>query len=633
MQTSTASFNADLEELVELCDETARPRAEQLLARWRAGSMRVALVGEAKRGKSTLGNALLGEEVLPAGVVPVTSVVSEVRTGAPRRVEIAFHDGTVRTADIPDLEEFVSERLNPHNQQQVAAVSVYLPDSLPHPQMVLVDTPGFGSVHRHNTETAREAYESMDAAVFVLTADSPISASETALLHEVASRSVRVFVVLNKVDQLEPEDLFEATDFVSDAVSHVLGHRPRLWPCSARRGLRGRLAGDQRCWLESGVADFLDALVNYLIQHRARDLGTSLATAASRLVAQQLDALAVTLSAIEAAETDQADRLAQFGLRLDAVDRRRDEALELIAAHLRRERRLLDEDAAQEVHRAGHRLHGVLDNYLTSADHVRPADLERESRLVIAQDTIPAVEAWRAGWHQHLEPSYRDLVARLQRELAEAGGDLDAGARHLLGIRLHSEVPILAHPNLPDLHYDFEPEAGWNQALVSRIRTHAPRGIARRRVERYVREEVDRTVDKHLGRARSGLQDVLEDTGRQLSSQVADAFAQLTEGLRSGQEAALKMLRRDQPLHRSERKRLTERQAALTRLAESLQRSAAQPGDESHGPGTPTAPRPLSHDHGGEAFTELHIAGPAGRPHGPGHEDPSEPGEHPWRST
>ena len=74
----------------------------------------------------------------------------------------------------------------------------------------LVDTPGTGSVFEWDTETAHEALRSMDAAVFVLTADPPVSASERDLLSRVAGLSVATFAVLNKADHLDQAGLAEA---------------------------------------------------------------------------------------------------------------------------------------------------------------------------------------------------------------------------------------------------------------------------------------------------------------------------------------------------------------------------------------------------------------------------------------
>jgi predicted GTPase len=570
MQTAADPLEAILDELAAVDDTPASAQAGQLRDRLQAGELRVALVGEAKRGKSTFGNALLGEEILPTGVVPVTSISTEVRAGTTRQLNVVLEDGTERTADVLELPNYVSERLNPHNRRRVTKVTLSLPTRLPHPQMVLIDTPGVGSVFRHNTAVAREAYDAMDAAVFVLTADPPISDSEVSLLREVAQLSVRVFVVLNKVDQLEPDESAESMEFVSDVLARVLGGRPAIWPCSARQGLRARVAEDESGWRASGMADFVDALVSHLQQHRARDLRVSVVAAASRLAARQLDGLTLTLASVEALETDQQDRVAEFGRRLQAIDRRRDEAVELVAAHMRRVRRELDEDYAAGVAQTSVRVREVLEAFLGAAGDLRPVEVERRAREVIAEATRPAVEAWCSDWYARLQRSYGDLADRLQALLIDAGGDLREAAWELLGVRLRSSMPVLALPELPALRFDFGPDVGWNHALISGLRTHTPARIARRRVEGYLRDELARIIDKHLGRARSELQVLLEDTVRRLQSELTAAFAELTQGLRAGQESALALYRRQGASRRSEQERLAARRATLIRIDEEL---------------------------------------------------------------
>lgn len=576
MSASADPLVAMLGELVGLCDGPAKERASQLLDRFEAGDLRVALVGEAKRGKSTFGNAMLGQDVLPAGVVPVTSIGTEVCAGSPRRAEIFFQDGMFE-ADVCQLDRFVSERLNPRNRRKVTGVRVHLPDGVPHPRMVLIDTPGVGSVHQHNTQAAQEAFTTMDAAVLVLTADPPISGTELDLLREVNRLAVRVFVVLNKADQLEPEELGDAAAFVSDVVTGVLDERPTLWVCSARQGLRARLAGDQEGWRASGMADFMESLLAHLVDHREEDLRASIAASARRIAVQQLDSVALTVAALEAVDEDQQGRLEEFALRLDAVDQRGKEALEFITAFLRRERRRLDEDAATEVARAGARVRERLETWLASAEGVPPVVLEREGREVIAHATRVTVESWRAQWHARCREAYAQLVDREQRLLEEASGDLRSAAEEVMGVRLASEPPALVSPEMSDLHYDFEPEVGWNHALVSGVRAHAPRRIGRRRVSNFLREEGPRLVDKHLGRARADFQRLLEDADRRFSTQVADAFAELTQGLRCGHRSAVELRRRDEFGHRTEQQRLAVRQRALAELAKSLGEVASQP--------------------------------------------------------
>src|SRR5580692_6477790 len=91
--------------------------------------------------------------------------------------------GTVRgRLDEARLRVLVTERGNPGNRRGIAGVTVYLDAPVLAAGVALVDTPGTGSVFEWDTEAAHAALESMDAAIFVLTADPPVSASERDLL-------------------------------------------------------------------------------------------------------------------------------------------------------------------------------------------------------------------------------------------------------------------------------------------------------------------------------------------------------------------------------------------------------------------------------------------------------------------
>jgi hypothetical protein len=74
-----------------------------LAERLRDGRFHVVCVGQFKRGRSTLINALVGEDALPTGVVPVTSVVTVLRHGErllevnSARIENDFGDRVVES--------------------------------------------------------------------------------------------------------------------------------------------------------------------------------------------------------------------------------------------------------------------------------------------------------------------------------------------------------------------------------------------------------------------------------------------------------------------------------------------------------------------------------------------------------
>jgi len=100
------SLASILDELDALSDDAARETLASLRERLQSGRLRMLVVGEAKRGKSTLVNALLGREILPAGVTPLTAY------GTPELARVAFLNGRTTACPLAELGDFVTERGN-----------------------------------------------------------------------------------------------------------------------------------------------------------------------------------------------------------------------------------------------------------------------------------------------------------------------------------------------------------------------------------------------------------------------------------------------------------------------------------------------------------------------------------------
>ena len=167
---------AALDELAALGSTDDRAELDALRDRLRDRRLRVLVAGEAKRGKSTLVNAMLGRAALPSGVTPLTALATTVLHGNDENVRAVFTDGHAENLPLSALDDLVTERGNPGNCRNVASVTVSVDAPILARGVELVDTPGTGSVYAHNTSAAEAALDTMDAAVFVLTADPPASA-------------------------------------------------------------------------------------------------------------------------------------------------------------------------------------------------------------------------------------------------------------------------------------------------------------------------------------------------------------------------------------------------------------------------------------------------------------------------
>lgn len=223
----------------QLGERSIAADVRQLIARVNEGRFFVACVGQFKRGKSTLLDAFVGEQVLPTGVVPVTAVPTVLRRGDTRAARVLIN-GEWRTIQPEELPQYVSEELNPENSKQIAGVEVFLPSPLLASGMCLVDTPGIGSVFSGNAETTKEFIPQIDAAILVVGADPPISGEELALIEAVALNVDEILIVLNKIDRVSATERQEASAFASRVLEARL-KRPieQIYEVSALNRLTG----------------------------------------------------------------------------------------------------------------------------------------------------------------------------------------------------------------------------------------------------------------------------------------------------------------------------------------------------------------------------------------------------------
>jgi hypothetical protein len=198
--------------------DDARAATERILA----GRFYVACVGQFKRGKSTLLNALIGEPILPSGVVPVTSVPTILRFGENRVARVRLRNRECAEIAVADIEEYVSEVRNPENRKGVAGLEVFVPSPLLADGMCLVDTPGLGSVIAGNTAATHAFLPQIDAAIVVIGTDPPLAGDELALVESVALEIPDILFVLNKADRATEHEKHAAVSFAREVLERRL---------------------------------------------------------------------------------------------------------------------------------------------------------------------------------------------------------------------------------------------------------------------------------------------------------------------------------------------------------------------------------------------------------------------------
>jgi small GTP-binding protein len=521
-----------LDDLDELADGAGHDVLAALRDRLDSARLRVLVAGEAKRGKSTLVNALLGRDILPTGAVPLTAVPTTVTmTSTGEAIEVEFTDGRRSSFPLTTLPDFATERGNPGNCRNVASISVGLEAPILARGMEIVDMPGTGSVHAHNTAAADAALPSMDAAIFVLTADPPVSATERELIHRVSGLSVALFIVLNKADYLDDISLAEAHEFTTQVVTEATGRSQQVYPLSARRALGA--GGD--AGFSSFAADFTD----YLDSGRIAGLEASVSRHARRYGQQLLDEVTLAQRAAQLAGDEAAGQIAAFAARLDAVTAHRTDTEDRATAQSRRLLDALNADAEKAQSELSADITGkltaLLDDELARAS---PADIERLGGIQLTGLVGAAAEGWRQGQARRLEAGLRDIDEKLAAELEAELAIVRAAAADLLGLDL--AVPSPGDRLAPDVRFFYILGEHVDQAelLAGVVRRRIPGEYGRRLARQRLLAQVTELTGSLIGRARADLQYRLAESTRQLISDLRRRYAGSTQRLAAALDRA-----------------------------------------------------------------------------------------------
>lgn len=529
-----ADIRADrLERALDALDRLAgaadRPALATLHERLSERRLRILVAGEAKRGKSTLINRLVQRDVLPTGVTPVTAIVTTVRdvAGADEHIVVTTLDGDRKRLPLEAITDYVPERANPGNARRVLDVLVNVNASwLDRHRVEIVDTPGTGSVFAHNTAAAEFALESLDAAIFVVTADPPISAAERDLLARVAELSVHTVVVLNKADQLDAAGLDEAYEFTARVCAEATGEHVDVFTCSARAGRE-----------DPGYRHFVEALDYYLAQHADADADAALSGHLTRMAEAMLDAARLTARALDLNATSSTERVALFRDRLAELNDQAGALDDQCWAAERRLRRALDDDAVEQVPALVESCLAVarttLDGPLGQLD---AAAVERDGRALVDETIGEHVERWRSAEAAVLARGLESLTARAIEHLQTQLTDLRTAAREWLGVDLSARA--VTRPLEPSTRfwYDFGRGVGVEPPLADVARAVMPG--RNRRARARVLNEIPQLVDRQVGRARSDLAQRLRESVRQTVLQLRAEHEQVLDGVRDALDQA-----------------------------------------------------------------------------------------------
>ena len=228
--------------LIKLGSEIQRP-AEQLdtlqaLLRDISEPLLFVVAGEVKSGKSSLLNALFGDEFAKVDVLPATDRVYIFRYASEEKSTEVSSKLTERYLPIPFLRDFN-----------------------------VVDTPGTNTMVKEHQMAAEDFMPRADIVLFVFSVANPWTQSNWEFLDFLQKTWLKNLIfVLQQIDLREPTEIDVIHRHLQDTAMRRLGFVPPIFAVSARKALLARTSGldKEKLWEESAFAP-LEEQIDFIV--------------------------------------------------------------------------------------------------------------------------------------------------------------------------------------------------------------------------------------------------------------------------------------------------------------------------------------------------------------------------------
>ncbi len=235
-------LESGLARLIKLGSEMQRP-AEQLdtlqaLLRDISEPLLFVVAGEVKSGKSSLLNALFGDEFAKVDVLPATDRVYIFRYASEEKSTEVSSKLTERYLPIPFLRDFN-----------------------------VVDTPGTNTMVKEHQMAAEDFMPRADIVLFVFSVANPWTQSNWEFLDFLQKTWLKNLIfVLQQIDLREPTEIDVIHRHLQDTAMRRLGFVPPIFAVSARKALLARTSGldKEKLWEESAFAP-LEEQIDFIV--------------------------------------------------------------------------------------------------------------------------------------------------------------------------------------------------------------------------------------------------------------------------------------------------------------------------------------------------------------------------------
>ncbi|MEW5706390.1 MAG: dynamin family protein [Actinomycetota bacterium] len=528
------------------------------------------VMGEFKRGKTTFINALLRKAVLPMAVVPLTSIITELVYGNDPSAKVIFNNGQIKNISVDELEDYVTERQNPNNEKDVKKVIVSYPSEYLREGVILVDTPGVGSIYEHNTEVSYGYLPEADAVIFLVSSDPPISKTEIAFLTDIKEYIEKIFFVQNKIDYLSESELKESLAFSRKVLEKALENKINLIPLSARVALKGLEEGDEKLLAQSNILQFERELSNFLLKEKglliltvAINRGLQVAENILRHIELELKTLEEPIEIVEKQLTAFKEYVEQIERkRLDAHYLMKGQISELIKQYDEKVEALKKEKLPEAIQE--------LDNEFEKIKSGSKAQIEEGLDAAVKNISLSIFTRWRSEQENTVAAGFESVANRLISETNSIAQEIVNTASEIFGLSLSKIADTVMLIDSRRFYYLAKEETTSIDLLVAPVKSVLPKIFAARMLYADAKEKLIRYFDMHCGRIRGDLHERLDESLLALKRILDERISDMINSIESAVLRGLEYRQRNEAEIQKRKLELAEYKATIDRIHQDL---------------------------------------------------------------
>lgn len=197
--------------LVEL-----RTPLQTLIERMTVPRFEIAVFGRVSSGKSSLLNWCLEQPLLPTGVTPVTAVPTRIVFGQRALALVSTPTMQARELPLDEVARYITEDGNPGNREGVLDLLIQVPAARLEEGLMLVDTPGLGSLATAGASQTLEYLPRCDLGILLVEAGGVITREDLDVARAIVDAGSELVVALSKVDRLSTTELGQAHAYATE---------------------------------------------------------------------------------------------------------------------------------------------------------------------------------------------------------------------------------------------------------------------------------------------------------------------------------------------------------------------------------------------------------------------------------